>query len=76
MFNIFKRPLHIESLESWCKILDDVAKIAVVAIPVIIYADKPLTYRIMNGILLLICAYFSLASANALRKNKEKLTKE
>lgn len=76
MFSPFKKPLNQESLDSWCKILDDISKVAVLAIPVILYADKPIAYRIVNGISLAICAYFCLYSADKLRKNKNKLTQE
>lgn len=76
MFNIFKRPINKESLESWTKILDDVAKVAILAIPVILYGVNTVGFRITNSIFLAICAYFCLFSADFLRKHKNDFTEE
>lgn len=76
MFNIFKRPIHKESLESWTKILDDIAKVAILAIPVVLYGTNSVEFKIINAISLTISAYSCLFSADFLRKHKEEFTKE
>ncbi|QIM62873.1 hypothetical protein A1D29_05985 [Pasteurellaceae bacterium Orientalotternb1] len=76
MFNLFKRPLHKDSLDSWCKILDDVAKVAILAIPVVLYNETLLAYKVANSLFLVSSAYLCLFSADFMRKNKAKLTNE
>ncbi|NBI42746.1 hypothetical protein GVX76_04460 [[Haemophilus] felis] len=42
--NIFKRPIETETLNAWAKWLEDLAKICIVALPIVIYrlrAVKP-----------------------------------
>lgn len=72
--NIFKRPLHKDSLDSWCNILDDVAKVAILAIPVVLYNEILLTYKVANSAFLACSAYLCLFCADFMRKNKVKLT--
>ena len=74
MLNMFKRPLNKESLDSWCKILDDVAKVAILAISVVLYGQNEIVYKVANGIFLFISAYFCLFSADFLRRNKDNFT--
>lgn len=76
MPNPFKRPLNRDSLESWCKILDDIAKVAVLAIPVVLYGQNGIWYKAANGIFLGISAYFCLFSADFLRRNKAAFTEK
>lgn len=74
MLNIFKHPLNKESVDSWCKILDDIAKVAILAIPVVLYSGNEISYKFTNSIFLVISAYCCLMGANIMRRNKEKLT--
>lgn len=76
MLNIFKRPLHKDSLDSWCKMLDDIAKVAILAVPVVLYGTYPISYKVMNVVFLAVCAYSCLLSSDFMRKNKDELTKE
>ena len=33
MLNLLKRPIEVETLDTWAKILEDMAKVAILAIP-------------------------------------------
>lgn len=74
MWNIFKKPFNQESLDSWSKLLDDVAKIAILAIPVVLYSPNSTGYKIANAILLIVFVYLGLFCADFIRKNKSSLT--
>lgn len=76
VWNLFKRPINKESLESWVKILDDIAKVAILAMPVIVYGEKTTLFKITNIVLLIIVTYLLLFISNVLRKNKSSLTEE
>lgn len=76
MFNVFKRPFHQESLDSWCKMLDDIAKVAILALPVILYSEKGIGYKLINSLFLVISVYICLMVSDLTRKNKSKLITE
>ncbi|WP_425271880.1 hypothetical protein [Rodentibacter myodis] len=76
MWDLFKRPINKDSLESWVKILDDIAKVAILAMPVIVYGEKSILFKITNVILLVVTTYLLLFISNVLRKNKQSLTEE
>lgn len=76
MWNIFKRPINPESLESWVKMLDDLAKVALVTIPVLLYGSNSVLFKTTNTLLLLIFVYLMLFTSNQLRKYKVKLIQE
>ncbi|OOR99428.1 hypothetical protein B0187_04870 [Haemophilus paracuniculus] len=74
MLRFLKRPLNADSLEAWCKMLDDVAKVALLTTPVVIYSNNGLSYKIANGIFLAVAIYACIIGADALRRNKGYLT--
>lgn len=76
MLSVFQKPFHKESLDSWCKTFDDISKISILTIPVVLYSSNSIFYKISSTILLLICTYSLVYSADFIRKNKENLTKE
>ena len=39
MLNLFKLPIEKSSLEAWSKLSDDVAKVDILAMPVILYGE-------------------------------------
>jgi len=43
MYNLFRKPIEKTSFESWAKVSDDIAKVAILACPVILYG-KDLAY--------------------------------
>lgn len=50
MFNLIMRPIEPETLEDWKKISIDIAKVAILAIPVIFYGKVKI-----NQLLLTCC---------------------
>lgn len=74
MLNLFKRPIEKSSLESWSKITDDIAKVAILAIPVMLYGKDPIYLKAINSILLLIGAYACLLGGRLFRKKSEEIT--
>lgn len=48
MLNLFKLPIEKSSLEVWSKLSDDVAKVAILAMPVILYGEQPLFLKGLN----------------------------
>lgn len=71
MFGLFQYPLHSDSLESWAKNLDDIAKVAILALPVILYSDKGMDYRLFNSVVLFDCCCICLYMADYIRKYKD-----
>ncbi|OOR99263.1 hypothetical protein B0187_05765 [Haemophilus paracuniculus] len=70
MWNLLSLPNTIETIEAWAKILEDIAKVAVLAIPVVLYGDKTLLVKCGNSFLLLCVVYACLIIAKLLRNNK------
>ncbi|MDO4697430.1 MAG: hypothetical protein Q4A60_01940 [Pasteurellaceae bacterium] len=76
MWNIFKRPINPESLESWVKMLDDLAKVALVTIPVLLYGSNSVLFKVINALLLVAISYAILFISNQLRQHKSQLIQE
>lgn len=74
MLDLFHKPINIESLDSWAKNLDEIARIAILAMPVVIYGSDVTSFKIMNIVLLASCSYSCLYLANFLRKKKPYLS--
>lgn len=72
MFNIFKRPFEKSSQEAWAKMSDDIAKVAILALPVMLYGKEPVYLKIINSILLLIGIYSALFIGRFIRRELEK----
>ncbi|MFZ7236834.1 hypothetical protein ACLSZ3_00080 [Avibacterium gallinarum] len=74
MFNIFKKPYEKGTLEAWAKTCDDIAKVAILAVPVILYNNDPLLQKGINLVALVISTYSTIWGARICRKlaeNKE-----
>ncbi len=70
MFNLFKQPFEEQTLEDWAKLSVDLAKVAMVAVPVVIYGDATISMKLLNSILLVTFAYIGLYSAREFRKKQ------
>ena len=68
MLNLFKLPIEKSSLEAWSKLSDDVAKVAILAMPVILYGEQPLFLKGLNISFLLIIAYACLVMVRKFRQ--------
>lgn len=68
MLNLFKLPIEKSSLEAWSKLSDDVAKVAILAMPVILYGEQSLFLKGLNISFLLIIAYACLVMGRKFRQ--------
>ena len=68
MLNLFKLPIEKSSLEAWSKLSDDVAKVAILAMPVILYGEQQLFLKGLNISFLLIIAYVCLVMGRKFRQ--------
>ncbi|WP_258248156.1 hypothetical protein [Aggregatibacter actinomycetemcomitans] len=73
MWNIAKRPFEKETLDDWAKLSVDVAKVAILAIPVILYGKDPILIKLLNSILLCLGIYGGLFAGRKFRKMKEEM---
>lgn len=71
MFNLFKLPIEKGSLEAWSKLSDDVAKVAILAVPVILYGEKTPAFKGLNIGILIVIIYFFLTIGRVLRQFSE-----
>lgn len=71
MLNLFKKPIEKETLDDWAKLSVDVAKVAILAIPVILYGKDPIYLKCINSFLLALGVYGGLIAGRRFRKIKE-----
>lgn len=71
MLRIFKSPFEKSTLEAWAKMSDDIAKVAILAIPVMLYGEAPIYLKVVNSFLLIIGAYSGLFIGRYLRGKLE-----
>ncbi len=67
MWNLFKKPIEKSSFEAWAKMSDDIAKVAILAVPVIIFGKYTIAFKILNFILLVIAIYLFLIGGRLFR---------
>lgn len=67
MLSIFKTPVEKETLDDWAKISVDVAKVAILAVPVVIYGNESIFLKICNLTFLGVSIYSGLTIARKLR---------
>ncbi|ARU64425.1 hypothetical protein FWK45_02380 [Histophilus somni] len=76
MFRLFKPPFEISTLEAWSKMSDDIAKVAILAVPVMLYSNYSLGFRIFNIVILSVIALVFLTTGRCLRLEIIKCSKE
>ncbi|KGQ32328.1 hypothetical protein P375_05905 [Gallibacterium genomosp. 2] len=76
MLNLFKPPFETTTLEAWSKMCDDIAKIAILAIPVMLYGSYTLSFKILNLLILISIGYGFLTLGRFLRQVIIRITKE
>lgn len=67
MLSIFKTPVEKETLDDWAKISIDVSKVAILAVPVVIYGNESVFLKICNLIFLGVSIFSGLTLARKLR---------
>lgn len=70
MLNAFKKPFEKETLDAWAKMADDVAKVAFLAIPVVLYGKESVLFKGIHATLLFVGAYLMILSGRLVRKYK------
>ncbi|MEG9498310.1 hypothetical protein [Mannheimia indoligenes] len=73
MWNLFKTPIEKGSFESWAKISNDIAKVAILAIPVILYGNDATSAKVFNITMLTLFTYFFLNCGRQLRRKLEEI---
>ncbi|MDP8034087.1 hypothetical protein QJU43_07540 [Pasteurella atlantica] len=72
MVNLFKLSIRDETLTAWAKISDDITKVAILTVPVILYDNNFLEDKIIRiGLLLvIICVslYIGIIFRNAIKE--------
>ena len=48
MLNLFTRPIEKETLENWAKLAGDIGKVAILAIPVLLYGKDPIFLKLIT----------------------------
>lgn len=76
MLNLFRRPIETETVDAWAKWLEDLAKVAVVALPVVIFGQYSVEFKIINSLLLAFSTYSFMLIAKLIRKYKQQLSEE
>lgn len=71
LWNLFKRPIERTSFESWAKMADDIAKVAILAVPAIFYANDVINVKLANIILLSVAIYLFLIGGRSFRQKFE-----
>lgn len=74
MLNLLKRPIEAETLEAWAKIMEDLAKVALLTLPVVIFGQNSTLFKVIASVALFAIAYFSLISGKQIRKHKPYLS--
>ncbi|WP_131975599.1 hypothetical protein [Cricetibacter osteomyelitidis] len=67
MLKLFSPPIKKETAESWAKILDDIAKVALLAVPVIIYGETGVVHKLTSMVLLILVIYYALMLSKIIR---------
>lgn len=71
MLNIFKKPYEKGTWEAWAKMCDDIAKVAFLAIPVMIYGSDPMVLKMLNIALLALGSYIFIIGGRSCRRMHE-----
>ncbi|WP_439242259.1 hypothetical protein [Lonepinella sp. BR2474] len=76
LLNLFKLPIEKETLESWIKIIEDIAKVAILALPVVIFGQGDSIFKVSSSIGLVVIIYFLLLAGRYIRQYKFRLQGE
>ena len=74
MWNLFCFPTKKETIEAWAKMLEDFAKVAVLAIPVLLFGKEGFIFKSINAVVLLFIAYWCLIVAKVIRERIRELS--
>ncbi len=69
--NLWHRPIERATLEAWARCAEDVAKVALLALPIVLYGGYPLGVKALNMGLLVLIAYLGLLFGKHLRQHQD-----
>lgn len=72
MWNLCQFPTSKETIEAWAKILEDIAKVSLIAIPVLVFGKETDMFKIFGSSSLFLTAYCCLIIAKYLRDKIDK----
>lgn len=72
MYNLFHKPIEKTSFESWAKVSDDIAIVAILACPVILYGKDLVYWKLINLFLLSLSIYLFLVVGRIFRLKSER----
>lgn len=68
MLNLLKQPMEPTTFEAWAKMTDDIAKVAILAVPVMLYNNDPVILKVWNLLLLILGSYLFLCGGKFFRR--------
>lgn len=72
--NPFKRPIRKETLDAWAKIFEDGTKLAIFAIPVVLYGKEQLADKLFLMVSLIVGIYISIVISRLIREYSDYLS--
>ncbi|MDH2997633.1 hypothetical protein A1D22_07865 [Pasteurellaceae bacterium LFhippo2] len=69
--DVFIYPIENETLDSWAKNVEDIAKVSILAFPVVIYGQYGVLFKAINITMLCMVTYSMLYIARFLRRTKK-----
>ncbi|TCP91251.1 hypothetical protein EDC44_1339 [Cricetibacter osteomyelitidis] len=72
MLNLFQRPIDKDTVEALAKTLEDIGKVSLLALPVVIFWQYSVSFIIFSAFELPAFAYLAFLGAKSLRKNERK----
>ena len=73
MWNLFCFPTKKETIEAWAKMLEDFAKVSIIALPVVFFGKESLIFKAFGIGGLILIAYCSLIIAKYTREKMSEL---
>lgn len=67
-FNLLKPPFETDTLNAWAHLVEDLAKVALIALPMVLYGDSPTALKVINTALLVFISDSSLLLSRRIRQ--------
>ncbi|MDO5059166.1 MAG: hypothetical protein Q4D82_04395 [Neisseria sp.] len=74
MYNLFKRPIEKATLEDWAKLTNNIAQVAILGVPVVIYGSDSISRKAFNLFVLICIIYTTLQSGRIIRRQLQEET--
>ncbi|MDH2925840.1 hypothetical protein FW755_05155 [Lonepinella koalarum] len=70
--NLFKVPIEQDTLDAWAKMAEDIAKVAILALPVVVLGQGEASLKVWSSVALLVVIYSFLLGGRLFRQNKSR----